>query len=152
MPVPTLSTAALAILGPGHKSVLPASFFADLIREYRFGVVLAGPAGRENMMKHRIQFQMTVPVEVRHEGSWFYSSCPILDVHSQGTSHEEAINHLVEALRLFVESCYHRGTLDDVLKDCGFEPDGFDDDDDGGLTVSVPLALVARQLVSAAPG
>ena len=47
------------------------------------------------------------------------ASCPIVDVHSQGESVEQARRNLVEALSLFFFSCLERNTLDDVLKECG---------------------------------
>ena len=65
-----------------------------------------------------------VPVEVREEGAYFVTVCPPLDVCSQGDTEEAALVNLGEALHLFVESCFERGTLDEVLKDCGFEPAG----------------------------
>lgn len=70
-----------------------------------------------------ILFSMKVPVETRREGAWFYASCDVLDVHSQGRTEDEAVKNLVESMQLFVESCYERGTLESVLKDCGFRPE-----------------------------
>ena len=91
---------------------------------------------------------MRLPAEVRREGDWFYSSCPALDVYSQGRSDVEALANLAEALHLFVESCYHRSTLDEVLKECGFEPNGTDEpegDEDGRyVNVDLPLSRTAR--------
>ncbi len=59
---------------------------------------------------------------VKQEGKWYIASCLPLDVHSQGHDEGEALRNLAEAIKLFVESCYERGTLDQVLKDCGFTP------------------------------
>lgn len=69
-----------------------------------------------------IKFTLTVPVKLHKEGAWFYSSCRLFDVHSQGKSEAEAIKNIVEAVQLFVESCFGRGVLEQVLKDCGFKP------------------------------
>lgn len=92
---------------------------------------------------------MRLPADVRREGKWFYSSCPALDVYSQGLSHDEALANLAEALHLFVESCYRRGTLDEVLKERGFEPDGTDEpeNDENGryVDVDLPLSRAAHQ-------
>jgi len=74
-------------------------------------------------MVSRIRFELTVPAEVRKDEGHFVSLCPPLDVFSQGPGEEAALDNLVEALQLFVESCLARGTLYRVLKDCGFEPD-----------------------------
>lgn len=68
------------------------------------------------MAEQEIQSNLRVPATVRQEGKWFYSSCPVFDVHSQGLSKEEALDNLAEALQLFVESCIERGTLDQVVK------------------------------------
>ena len=96
-------------------------------------------------MTAKVHVEFTVPAEVRQEGAYFVAGCPPLDVFSQGETEESALVNLAEALRLFVESCYERGTLEAVLKDCGFRPDG----SVSGLTergrkVRVPLPLVAQ--------
>lgn len=51
-----------------------------------------------------------------------YSSCKSFDVHGQGKSEEAAVKDVIEALQLFMESCFERGVLEQVLKDCGFKP------------------------------
>lgn len=96
-------------------------------------------------MRNRLQIQIRVPFEVKQEGPWYYSSCSILDVHSQGPTHEEAVSNLVEALRLFAESCFLRGTLDRVLQDCGFAPDHGEVEEDSSNYIDVPLSLIARK-------
>jgi len=70
----------------------------------------------------QIVFNVKLPATVKKKKAWFVSSCPILDVHSQGETKEKALKNLVEALRLFFISCYERGTLDEVLRSCGFKP------------------------------
>jgi predicted RNase H-like HicB family nuclease len=94
-----------------------------------------------------IQFRMRVPVEVKHSGDWFIASCSVLDVHSQGTTEKEAIANLTEALQLFVESCYERGVLEQVLKECGFEPasEAQLPSAPQKYTIEVPLPLVSRR-------
>jgi hypothetical protein len=42
-------------------------------------------------------------------------------VHSQGDTKKKAVENLRQALSLFFISCFERGTLDAVLKECGFE-------------------------------
>ena len=83
-------------------------------------------------MTTRVKVEFTVPAEVREadqtsapggEGAYYISVCPPLDVFSQGETEEAALANLAEALQLFVESCYERGTLEGVLKDCGFVPE-----------------------------
>jgi len=93
----------------------------------------------------RVWFQLKCPAQVRCEGEWYYSSCPPLDVHSQGRTEQEALANLAEALQLFVESCYERGTLEQVFKECGFtvDRDGPPEQEDLHW-IDVPLSLVAQ--------
>lgn len=72
-----------------------------------------------------IKFTLTVPIEIRQEGGWYYSACHSFGVHSQGLSQEEAKEHIIEAVQLFIETCYEQGTLEKVLKECGFHPVSF---------------------------
>lgn len=69
-----------------------------------------------------VEFKVKLPFKVTKRARWFVSSCPVLDVHSQGKTEEEAKNHLVEAVSLFLASCFERGVLEDVLKKRGFIP------------------------------
>ena len=68
----------------------------------------------------RVMFSLTVDSEVKEEGDMYVSYCPALDVYSQGDSEDEASANLIEALQLFLQSCYERGTLDAVMKERGF--------------------------------
>jgi predicted RNase H-like HicB family nuclease len=73
-------------------------------------------------MRALLKFELKVPVEV-HKGSTAYiARCPIFDVSSQGKNPEQAKKNLVEALFLFVTTCFEMGTLDEVMKQCGFKP------------------------------
>ena len=63
----------------------------------------------------RVVFSLTVDSEVKKEGDAYVSYCPALDVYSQGDSEDEASANLIEALQLFLQSCYERGTLDAVM-------------------------------------
>ena len=65
----------------------------------------------------RVMFSLTVDSEVKKEGDVYVSYCPALDVYSQGDSEDEASANLIEALQLFLQSCYERGTLDAVMKE-----------------------------------
>ena len=73
-------------------------------------------------MQLRVKFEVQVPFEIKKRKKWFLASCPVLDVHSQGETEDKARNNLVEAIQLFITSCFERGTLDAVLKQCGFIP------------------------------
>lgn len=72
-------------------------------------------------MKGRVKFEFSLPAEVKKEGKLYIARCPLVDVYSQGTSKKEALANLIEAIQLFAESCFERGTLDEVLQACGFE-------------------------------
>jgi len=69
-----------------------------------------------------ISIEFELPAKIRKKGAWFISSCPLLDVFSQGRTRSEAENNLVDALASFLTSCYERGTLDAVLRETGFLP------------------------------
>ncbi|MFH1043538.1 MAG: type II toxin-antitoxin system HicB family antitoxin [Pseudomonadota bacterium] len=92
-----------------------------------------------------VRFTMSVPVRARKEGNWFYSSCEVLDVHSQGKTKKEAINNLIEALQLFLETCYEEGTFEQVLREQGFVPAHGAENAADERMVEVPLSLIARQ-------
>jgi predicted RNase H-like HicB family nuclease len=70
----------------------------------------------------KVEFSLKLPFKVTKRPKWFLASCPILDVHSQGETQEAAKKNLVQATSLFLISCFERGTLDEVLKKCGFTP------------------------------
>ena len=72
------------------------------------------------MRTNHIEFRFKLPYEVRQEGGYYISSCPPLDVLSQGNTEQEAIDNLEEALGLFLEGCYENSTLEAVLKESGF--------------------------------
>ncbi|MBI5524456.1 MAG: type II toxin-antitoxin system HicB family antitoxin [Desulfarculus sp.] len=87
-----------------------------------------------------IQVQMTlrVPVEIKKRGKWFVATCPVLDVVTQGETAEKAKKNLEQALTLFLVSCFERGTLEEVLSQCGFRPSLI-------ATPSVPKKPVGRE-------
>src|SRR5437016_4318505 len=70
----------------------------------------------------QIGVDFRLPAKIRKRGKWYVSSCPPLDVHSQGHSKQEARQNLIDALVFFLESCFDRGTLETVLRDAGFVP------------------------------
>jgi hypothetical protein len=46
----------------------------------------------------------------------------MLDIVTQGSDEQQAKDNLTEAARLFLLTCIEKGTIDEVLKHCGFEP------------------------------
>ena len=71
------------------------------------------------MNSQQIGVEFRLPAKIRKKGRWYVSSCPPLDVHSQGHTKEEARRNLIDALVFFLESCFERGTLEEVLRDEG---------------------------------
>lgn len=69
-----------------------------------------------------VQFTVKVPVTVKKKAAVYVSSCQVLDIHSQGKTEREAKKNIIEAIKLFIVTCFERGTLDAVLKECGFTP------------------------------
>ena len=61
---------------------------------------------------------------VFREGGSYVAYCPELDVSSCGRDTDEARVGLKTAVRLFVEECTRLGTLDQVLQEAGYTPDG----------------------------
>ncbi|MCY3853342.1 MAG: hypothetical protein OXG03_07225 [Gammaproteobacteria bacterium] len=102
------------------------------------------------MADTRIQFHVHVPVRIKTDEVGYISHCPSLDVFSQGATEEEAINNLLEALKMFLASCYARGTLDEVLRECGFELCEESEPIEDGHILDVPLSLVAHEQAHAA--
>jgi predicted RNase H-like HicB family nuclease len=73
------------------------------------------------MAQPHIFFNISLPYKLTKRKKWILASCPILDIHSQGPTEKSAAHNLQEAISLFLISCVERGTLDAVLKECGFE-------------------------------
>ena len=104
----------------------------------------------------QIGIEFRLPAKIRKKGKWYVSSCASLDVHSQGHTREEARQNLIDALDFFLESCFERGTLEEVLRDAGFVPGGayrrakrrrpLKDEE----SVKVPLPFAFKQRRSAA--
>lgn len=74
----------------------------------------------QSKKKDVLEMTWRLPATVKKDGDWYVSCCPILDVWSQGEDKEEALSNLIAALTGFFVSCFERGTLDAVLRECGF--------------------------------
>jgi len=73
-------------------------------------------------MRRQITFTLYLPFFVKKEEKYFISCCSPLDIWSQGETNQKAEENLKEAVHLFLTDCFERGTLEKVLKDCGFVP------------------------------
>lgn len=67
------------------------------------------------------EFKAKLPIKIKKRKKWIVASCPLLDIHSQGSSEGIAKKNLSEAISLFFTSCFEQGTMDKVLKERGFE-------------------------------
>ncbi len=103
------------------------------------------------MKEIRVTFNLHLPMEIKKKGKWFIANCPIVDVCTQGATDEQARRNLADALILFFMSCYERGTLDAVLRSCGFYPASMNDEihDSANYTpdnfIDVPLPFMINQ-------
>jgi len=68
--------------------------------------------------------QIDYDMIVFREGASYVAYCPELDVSSCGRDTDEARASLRTAVRLFVEECTRLGTLNQVLQEAGYAPDG----------------------------
>jgi len=94
-------------------------------------------------MATAIHMKMKLPIQIEREGKIYVSSCPVLDVYSQGDSEKEAKKNIVEALSIFLASCFEHGTLESVLKQSGFKQVKFSDKplNIQGEYVDIPISL-----------
>ena len=89
---------------------------------------------------------VSLAVEVNKKGKVYVSRCPSLDVYSQGDTEEEAIEHIQEALRLFLVSCFERRVLEEVLLESGIKPkkDKLPSEPESqGKVIDIPIPLFA---------
>lgn len=75
---------------------------------------------RKGKTMKRVLFELTLPATMKKKAEYWLSSCPVLDLFAQGKTETEALKNLEHTVRLFLTSCYERGTLDQALKECGF--------------------------------
>lgn len=66
-------------------------------------------------------FQIEFDAIIFKEGETFVAYCPKLDVSSCGNTIDEARKNLKTAVRLFLEEAKKMGTLEDILKEAGYE-------------------------------
>ena len=66
-------------------------------------------------------FEIECDGMVFKEGEMFVAYSPKLDVSSCGKTVDEARTNLKTAIRLFLEEAEKMGTLEDILKESGYE-------------------------------
>jgi len=65
--------------------------------------------------------QLDFTIELWKKGRWYVARSPELAFISQGGTREEARKNLEEVIRIQFEEMTEMGTLEDYLKECGFE-------------------------------
>lgn len=99
------------------------------IKWEQFGQEIKKLKEMPNTTKKTISLDLDIhyPAEIiiKPDEVGFIAGCPALDVWSQGDSEAEAEENIKEALYLFLEVCWEKGTIGKVLKDCGIEFDHF---------------------------
>ena len=99
------------------------------------------------MSSRHLELRFKIPFEIYLEGGYYISSCPPLDVFSQGVTEQEAFDNLGEALGLFLEGCYEMGTLVTVLKECGFGVITSETTSYEGMSfIDIPIHLTATEM------
>ena len=111
--------------------------------------------------RNKVHFSLQVVVSIREEKGVYYVGSEAFDIYSQGDTEDEARENIIEAIQLFIESCYERGVLSEALKELGFELDrehasidnqqAFsvlqDSEDPGSVMIDVPLPLLVADHV-----
>lgn len=94
----------------------------------------------------KMKLTLELPIRITKKEKWYVAACPALDVISQGETEEQAKKNLGEALHLFLVSCLERGTLDAVLRECGFAPSEAptSEADPTEEKINIPLHLLAK--------
>ena len=75
-----------------------------------------------SMSEFEIKFKVAAITRKDEEIGEWVAVCQPFDVWSQGKTKKESLENLKEALSMFLVSCFERGTLGEVLKDCGVSP------------------------------
>jgi len=65
--------------------------------------------------------ELNLTIELWKKGGWFVARSPELDFLSQGETREEARKNLEEVIKIQFEEMTEMGTLEEYLKECGFE-------------------------------
>ena len=97
-----------------------------------------------------VTINVKVAIDIRQDGPLFVARCERFGVVTQGSTYEEAKANLIEAVSLFIETCYEMGTLETVLKEAGFLPaTGKEENRDDGPN---HIELSCRSLPATTPG
>ena len=73
------------------------------------------------MTRRLNQLEIKIPVQIIKEDGVFVAYTPALELCTQGDTYEEAEQMLGEMIHIFFEECIERGTIDQVLTECGWK-------------------------------
>ena len=73
------------------------------------------------MARRLNQLEIKIPVQIIKEDGVFVAYTPALELCTQGDTYEEAEQMLGEMIQIFFEECIERGTIEQVLTDCGWK-------------------------------
>ena len=73
-----------------------------------------------NKLKSRTNFDTKIPVVFFEEGNKVIAYSPALDLSTYGNSEEQARKRFIEATAIFLNEISEKGTLDEVLEECGW--------------------------------
>ncbi|MFH1287617.1 MAG: type II toxin-antitoxin system HicB family antitoxin [bacterium] len=65
--------------------------------------------------------ELKITIEIWQKENRYLASVPELDFVSQGETFEEAKKNLFEVIKIQFQEMKEMGTLEDYLKECGFE-------------------------------
>ena len=93
-----------------------------------------------------IKFNVKLPLRIFKGETAFVAHCPVIDMASQGDTVEEARKNAVEAISLFLITCFEQGTLATVLSDCGFalvdkEPESIVEANEEIIDIPLPFMI-----------
>jgi predicted RNase H-like HicB family nuclease len=71
-------------------------------------------------MQIKVVFNLKGAFRDDEVASGVVSFCPALNIFSHGKTMDEAKEALIKAISLFLETCYQRGTLGEILRKAGF--------------------------------
>jgi len=72
------------------------------------------------MSSHKL-VKAELPVVIFKEGKKFVAYTPALDISTCGNTFEQARKRFVEAVEIFFHEILEMGTLEEVLRECGWQ-------------------------------
>lgn len=104
------------------------------------------------MRRNFAEFRLFLHYSIKKDGDSFIISNDALDVVTQGESKEDALGNFREAVQLFIESCYRRGTLYAVLNESGLlHHSDIEESKEDPIEILMPLVVREERRVEDRP-